>query len=207
LVLPVLGSGLAGWVLFLDDEGRWPLPRARHRFAGALPIVLLALALPSLLRANPPREGAPVRAYATLAEQIVETADGRPFQYFEALSRCAVDWSASATVLDLSLRGAHLSVDAQAPLIAVIEDVEALAGVKLPGEQERLKLSNGMVVRLFFTDDAANWTSSFRAECGLDREAHSRDVMLEPGGRGAMVQGGTCMLPMPCPSYLREDLP
>lgn len=207
LVLPVLGSGLAGWVLFLDDEGRWPLPRVRHRLAGALPIVLIALALPSLLRANPPREGAPVRAYATLAGQIVETADGRPFQYFEALSRCAVDWSASATVLDLSLRGAHLSENAQAPLIAVVEDVEALAGVELPGERARLELSNGMVVRLFFTDDAASWTSNFWAECGLDREANSLDVMLEPGGRGAVVQGGTCMLPMPCPSYRREELP
>jgi len=206
LLLPVLGSGLAGWFLFLGDEERWPLVSLRNRLAGVAPLLLIAAALPSLLRALPPTEDAPVRAYATLTDHIVEAGDGRPFQYFEALSRCAVDWSASATVLDLSLRGVQLSHDEGAPLIAVFEDVEALDDLKLPGERARLVLSNRMVVRTFFTEDAGAWISGFRAACGLSREAHSRDVMLEPGGHGAAVQGGTCMLPMPCPSYLKEQV-
>ena len=206
LVLPVLGSGLAGWFLFLDDWQRWPLPLARRRLADVLPFVLIVLALPSLLRASPPDAAAPVKAYAFLVDRIVETADGRPFQYVEAQSRCAVDWSASATVLDLRLRGARLSADDGAPLIAVVEDVEALSELELPGERERIELSNGMVVRMFVTDNASLWGSTFRAACGLDRAANSRDVWLEPGGIGAISRGGACLVAMPCPSYLAEEL-
>lgn|GEM_PF-6632797 len=206
LVLPVLGSGLAGWFLFLDNSQRWPLPRARSRLADVLSIVLVLLALPSLLRASPPDEAAPVKAYASLVDRVVETAGDRPFQYVEAQSRCAVDWSAAATLLDLRLRGARLSADANAPLIAVVEDVEALAGLELPGERERIRLANGMVVRLFVTDNASLWQSTFRAACGLDREPNSRDVWLEPGGTGEFSKGGSCLVAMPCPSYLAEEL-
>ncbi len=207
LVLPVLGSGLAGWFLFLDEPNRWPLVVARRRLANFLPFVLLLLTLPSLVRSAPPTEDAPVRAYADLAEYIVELADDRPFQYVEALSRCAVDWSASATVLDLSLRGAILSDQSEARLIAVVEDVEALAEVRLPGEKERLELSNRMAVRVFVTDDATSWGRAFWSACGLDREPNSLDVNLEPGGTGAVSRGGSCLLAMPCPSYLREESP
>jgi len=206
LVLPVLGLGLAGWFLLLGDSDGGTAGRLRGGIGIVASLLLILVALPAATKRLPPTDDAPVVAYGQLTDQVVALAAGRSFQYLEAQSRCAMDWSAEATVLDLGLRGAPVTADPTAPLLAVVEDVPALEGLALPGFVARMVLPNRMAVRLYWTADVAAWTSSFNAWCGIEgREVTTLDVHLKPGGTASGAQAGDCVVPMPCPSYLREE--
>ena len=145
-------------------------------------------------------------AGAVRVDEVVSLAAGRSFQYLEAQSRCAVDWSAGASVLDLRLRSAPVTSQRSAPLLAVVEDVPALADVALPGAVGRTVLPNRMALRLYWSEDPEAWAAAFAAWCGIDdRPVNSLDVHLKPGGTSSAVKIGDCVVPMPCPSYLREE--
>tara|TARA_Y100001968_G_scaffold317539_1_gene346704 strand:- start:1111 stop:2730 length:1620 start_codon:yes stop_codon:yes gene_type:complete len=203
MVLPVLSSGLLGWALLLDPAG------GRLRWLGSwvLALLLLAASLPAVFSSSHAAAGSPVQAFAALADELVAVAGQQPFSYLEATSRCGVDWYPSATLLDLELRGLQPSGSGSAPLIAVVEQVPALAEVILPGELRRLRLSNGMVLRLHRAEDVEAWTALLSAQCGLDRPENSRDVRLELGGSAGLGLQGSCLLAMPCPSYRQEPSP
>jgi hypothetical protein len=205
LLLPVLGTGLVGWFGIFDAGDEFPAARLRRRLGTALSLGMIGAALPAAARTLPPGDDAPVVAYAQLVDEVVALAAGRSFQYLEAQSRCSVDWSAGASLLDLRLRSAPVTDKRSAPLLAVLEDVPALAAVELPGAVGRIVLPNRMAVRLYWSDDGEAFAAAFARWCGTrDRPVNSLDVHMKPGGTSSAAQIGDCVVPMPCPSYLRE---
>jgi len=205
LALPVLGLGLVGHILYLGAGDELRGGAIRRKLGTAVLLVLAGFGIASSARSLPDTGDKLVVAKEALADEVVSLASGRSFQYFEAQSRCGVDWGADATLLDLRLRGVQVAADAQLPLLAVVEDVPALSTLELPGLVGRKVLPNRMAVRLYWTEDASSWIDGFASWCGIkDREPNSLDVHLVPGGRAARAMPGECVVPMPCPSYLQE---
>ena len=120
LAVPVLGLGLVGHFLYLGAGDELRGGAVRRKLATALLLVLAGFGMASSARTLPDTGDRPVVAKAVLADEVVSLASGRSFQYFEAQSRCGIDWGAEATLLDLRLRDVQVTADAQLPLLAVV---------------------------------------------------------------------------------------
>jgi len=198
----VLGLGVAGWAaaasLLPGFSGRRRLRRA-GAIVGCVALLLWVARGPS---ASQTEAATPAQGFGGLATAVLELADNKPFQYFEAQARCPLTWAAEATLLDMRLRSGEptAGTDSGGPLIAAIEELPGLADKTLVGREQSVRLSNGITMGLYRSDHPEAWLDLFFSYCRPQWESDtSTDIPVFVGGPPTPAGASPCWLKGPCP--------